>query len=90
MTIPIVTPMTIAAPPRNAILTPRHTIGRREKRALTTPTMNNETTERMIDTVSAVLEVNIMYGTRGMRDASTQETNIKIAEIIEGLSFTFE
>src|SRR3989338_4382704 len=83
MNVPIATPITIAAPPSSAIRIPRHIIGRREKRALTTPTIKSEATERLTDTMSAVPEVKIMYGISGMRDASTQEMNMKIAAVIE-------
>ena len=90
MNIPIATPIAIAAPPSSAMRAPRQSIGRRENRALIIPTMNNEITERVTDIISATLEINMMYGTSGIREASTQDTNIKIAEIIEGRSLTFE
>src|SRR3989344_6370681 len=90
MNVPIATPITIAPPPRRAMRVPRQSIGRREKRALNMPTINSEKTDRKIDTMSAVLAVNSMYGTRGTRDASTQEINIRIAEITEGRALTLE
>ncbi|MEK7086464.1 MAG: hypothetical protein AAB951_01605, partial [Patescibacteria group bacterium] len=68
MNEPMATPIAIAAPPRNAIRAPRHSIGRREKRALNMPTINNEKTDRQIDTVRAVPDSKMIYGIRGMRD----------------------
>src|SRR3989344_6331167 len=90
MSVPIATPITIAAPPRSAILIQRQSIGRREKRALNAPTAKSDATERNIDTTSAVPEANRMYGMRGTSEASTQETNINAAEITDGRSLTFE
>src|SRR3989338_4108579 len=88
MNVPMATPITIAAPPSRAMRIPRHNTGRREKRALTTPTTNNEGTERQMDTTSAAGEASITYGMSGMRDASTQEMNMRIAEMTEGRSLT--
>src|SRR3989338_3333616 len=90
MNEPLATPIPIAAPPRRAIRAPRHIIGKREKRALITPATNSDRTDKQMDTISAVLETNMMYGTRGMRDASTQEMNMRTAEITDGRSLTFE